>query len=82
METDAQALPGVLFQRPRAHGLAGLGPAQVQCPAARRSGSEQVIEADDAVHFGTGEVEYISQGGHRLRRYVAEFVLDGVKRRQ
>ena len=82
METDAEPLPGVSFQRPGAHGLTGFGAAKVQRLAARRGGSEKVVEADDAVYFSAGYVERLGHGGNRLGRQIAEFVLNGMQGRQ
>ena len=41
-----------------------------------------VIEADDAVNLGPGEVERLGDDGQRLLRHVAELLLDAVQDRQ
>ena len=61
---DAETLAHARFERCAAHRLAGFGATHPQHMAAGRRGTEIVVEGDDAMHFGTGEVEHL--GNQRL----------------
>ena len=62
--------------------LAGLGAAQFEHMPAGRRAAEIVIEGDDAVHLGAGDVQGL--GNQRFRGFVdiAELLLQGVQHRQ
>ena len=65
-----------------AHGLTGLGAADLDDVAARRRAAEVGVEGDDAVDFGAGQVQGLGDGLHRLGRNTAQLVLDRVQHRQ
>ena len=69
-------------KRVAASRLAGFGAAQLEDVPAGRRAAEIVIEADDAVDLGAGDIE--SLGDQRLGGFVdiAEFLLQSVQDRQ
>ena len=82
MELRSEAILGVPRQRVTAHRLAGLGTAQSSdVPSGRRS-AEIVIEGDDAVHLGAGNVERFSYPRQSLGRDIAQPLLDRMQKRQ
>ncbi|MNR34142.1 hypothetical protein D3C85_1518880 [compost metagenome] len=56
MIVDAELRLGVGLEGAGAHRLAGLGAADMQRLAARCCGAEVMVEADHAMHFGTGQL--------------------------
>ena len=64
-----------------AAGLAGLSAAHLHDGTDRCCGAKVLVEADDSMHFGDGEIEDISQQGDARVIDVAEVMLDGVQRR-
>ena len=79
MPSRASAWQG---ERIAAGSLAGLGPAELKDMAAGRLMAEIVIEGDDAMHLGAGDIERF--GDQRLGCLIdiAEFFLQCVEHRQ
>src|SRR5205085_8417151 len=69
-------------QRLDAARLAGFGPAELDERPLRRRALEVVIESDDAVHLGAGEVQRLGDERHGRGRDVAKRGLDVVEDRQ
>src|SRR5262245_54538376 len=82
VEVDAEPLARMRLELARAHRLAGLGPAQVQRMLSDRVRPEEVVERDDAVDLGAGEIQHLGDDAHRAVRNVPELVLDRVQNRQ
>ena len=60
------------FQLAPAYRLAGFGAADFDHMAARRLGTEMVIEADHPMHLRPGQVEGAGDQGDRLLRHMAK----------
>ena len=62
--------------------LAGFGAAQLEHMAAGRLAAEVMIEGDDPMHLGAGDIQGL--GNQRFGRFVdvAELLLQGVQNRQ
>jgi hypothetical protein len=72
----------VLFGALALDSLAGLGAANLHDVAACGPRAEVVVEADDPVHLGPGQVQVLRDDRHQLGRHVAEPVLDLMEDRQ
>ena len=81
-DRDAQPCLGMRGQRIAAGRLAGLGAAELEHVPAGRRAPEVMVEGDDAVHLGAGDVQRL--GDHRLGGFVdiAELLLQSVQDRQ
>ena len=82
MVIDAQLAPGVRLEPGGAHGLAGLGAAQIDDLASGLGAPEVMIEGQHAVDLGPRQVELEGDQRHRRRRHPTEPVLDPVQDRQ
>src|SRR5262245_27451906 len=79
MKVHAQTLLHMLREPIGAHGLTGLCLAHTHGLAPRSVLPEVVIERDDAVHLGPGEVQFLRQDGYRGGRDEPQLGLDAVE---
>ena len=81
-ELDTELLFGVRFELAGTHGLAGFRPADLYHMAAGRRAAKIMIETDNAVYLGAGELHAGGNQGDSLSRDIAERSLDGVQQWQ
>src|SRR5439155_6791178 len=79
MKVHAEPRFGVALERTLVHRLARFRATQVDRVPARRRVAQVVVEADDAVDLGAGQIQ--AAGNHRdsRGRYVPEFIMHGVQ---
>ena len=82
VEADAEQLLEFCGDRVAAHRLAGLGPAELQHMPAGGMVAVVVIEGDDAMHLGPGDVQRLGDDRQGFGRHIAELVLNAVQDRQ
>jgi len=79
VEVHFQVITGVREQGLGTDRLTRFRPADMNDVTAGRFGAKVVVERDDPVHFGTGEIQGFGNDGNGLRWDVSKLFLDSVQ---
>jgi hypothetical protein len=79
MVVDAQGLFGMGFKLARPHRLAGFSTADLHSMAAYRMSFKVVVETDNTVNFGAGEIQASGNCRHCGLWNIAQLPLNGMQ---